>query len=205
MRQPVGKDCFVAISYRICFASLSATNLARFASSSCLTFPVYFYIGHLDHLIRPMGSRMNHTHITLERLYLFMGRWENNRFAEDEGFSSKRNYIKLIKYILIAGFIIVGVVVLSVYIQRSGLNVEIIDRSEVMGTMQTVSIKVSNNNFNTLSDVSVQFGDRGQIQEIGNMGPFASVMITPPGSNELNFSKVTVTANEGDIQVIKSR
>ena len=134
-----------------------------------------------------------------------MGRWENNRFAEDEGFSSKRNYIKLIKYILIAGFIIVGVVVLSVYIQRSGLNVEIIDRSEVMGTMQTISIKVSNNNFNTLSDVSVQFGDRGQIQEIGNMGPFASVMITPPGSNELNFSKVTVTANEGDIQVIKSR
>ena len=97
------------------------------------------------------------------------------------------------------------VVVLSVYIQGSGLNVEIIDRSEVMGTMQTVSIKVSNNNFNTLSDVSVQFGDRGQIQEIGNMGPFASVMITPPGSNELNFSKVTVTANEGDIQVIKSR
>ena len=152
-----------------------------------------------------MGSRMNHTHITLERLYLFMGRWENNRFAEDEGFSSKRNYIKLIKYILIAGFVIVGVVVLSVYIQGSGLNVEIIDRSEVMGTMQTISIKVSNNNFNTLSDVSVQFGDRGQIQEIGNMGPFASVMITPPGSNELNFSKVTVTANEGDIQVIKSR
>ena len=94
MRQPVGKDCFVAIANRICCASL---------------------------LIRPMGSRMNHTHITLERLYLFMGRWENNRFAEDEGFSSKRNYIKLIKYILIAGFIIVGVVVLSVYIQRSGL------------------------------------------------------------------------------------
>jgi hypothetical protein len=55
-----------------------------------------------------MGNRMNHTHITLERLYLFMGRWENNRFAEDEGFSGKRNYIKLIKYILIAGFVIVG-------------------------------------------------------------------------------------------------
>jgi hypothetical protein len=134
-----------------------------------------------------------------------MGRWENNRFAEDEGFSRKKNYIKLIKYTIIAGFVIVGVVVLSVYIQRSGLNVEIIDRSEVMGTMQTVSVKVSNNNFNSLNDVSVQFGDRGQTQKIGNMGPFASVMITPPGSNELNFSKVTVTANEGDIQVIKSR
>jgi hypothetical protein len=134
-----------------------------------------------------------------------MGRWENNRFADDEGFSRKRNYIKIIKYIIIAGFVIVGVVVLSVYIPRSGLNVEIIERSEVMGTMQTVSVRVSNNNFDTLNNVSVQFGDREQIQQIGNMGPFASVMITPPRSTELNFSRVTVTANEGDIQVTKSR
>lgn len=134
-----------------------------------------------------------------------MGRWKNNRFADDEGFSRKRNYIKIIKYIIIAGFVIVGIVVLSVYIPRSGLNVEIIERSEVMGTMQTISVKISNNNFDTLSGVSVQFGDRGQIQQIGNMGPFASVMITPPGNTELNFTKVTVTANEGDIQVTKSR
>jgi hypothetical protein len=134
-----------------------------------------------------------------------MGRWENNRFADDEGFSRKRNYIKIIKYIIIAGFVIVGIVVLSVFIPRSGLNVEIIERSEVMGTMQTVSVRISNNNFDTLSGVSVQFGDRGQIQQIGNMGPFASVMITPPGNTELNFTMVTVTANEGDIQVTKSR
>ena len=130
-----------------------------------------------------------------------MGRWENNRFADDEGFSSKRNYIRIIKYVIVAGFITVGVVVLSVYIPRSGLNVEIVERSEVMGTMQTVSVRISNNDFDTLNNVSVQFGDRGQIQQIGNMGPFASVMITPPGSAELNFTKVTVTANDGDIQV----
>jgi hypothetical protein len=130
-----------------------------------------------------------------------MGRWENNRFADDEGFSSKRNYIRIIKYVIVAGFITVGVVVLSVYIPRSGLNVEIVERSEVMGTMQTVSVRISNNDFDTLKNVSVQFGDRGQIQQIGNMGPFASVMITPPGSTELNFTKVTVTANDGDIQV----
>jgi hypothetical protein len=74
-----------------------------------------------------------------------------------------------------------------------------------MGTMQTVSVRVSNNNFDTLNDVSVQFGDGGQIQQIGNMGPFSSIMITPPKSTELNFTKVTVTANEGDIQVTKSR
>ena len=134
-----------------------------------------------------------------------MGRWENNRFADDEGFSSKRNYIRIIKYVIVAGFITVGVVVLSVYIPRSGLNVEIVERSEVMGTMQTVSVRISNNDFDTLNNVSVQFGDRGQIQQIGNMGPFASVMITPPGSAELNFTKVTVTANDGDIQVNKFR
>ena len=134
-----------------------------------------------------------------------MERWENNRFADDAGFSSKRNYIRIIKYIIVAGFITVGVVVLSVYIPRSGLNVEIVERSEVMGTMQTVSVRISNNDFDTLNNVSVQFGDRGQIQQIGNMGPFASVMITPPGSAELNFTKVTVTANDGDIQVNKFR
>lgn len=94
-----------------------------------------------------------------------MGRWENNHFAEDEGFSSKRNYVKIAKYALVAGFVIVAVVVLSVYIPRSGLYVEIIERSEVMGTMQTVSVRVSNNNFDTLTDVSVQFDDQGQIQD----------------------------------------
>jgi hypothetical protein len=134
-----------------------------------------------------------------------MGRWENSRFTEDDGFTKKRNYIKIIKYVIIVGFVILGVVVLSVYIPRSGLNVEIVERSEVMGTMQTVSVRVSNNNFDSLNDVSVQFGDGGQIQQIGNMGPFSSVMITPPKSTELNFTKVTVTANEGDIRVTKSR
>jgi hypothetical protein len=75
-----------------------------------------------------------------------MGRWENNRFADDDSFTKRRNYIKIIKYVIIAGFVIVAVVVLSVYISRSGLNVEIVERSEVMGTMQTVSVRVSNFN-----------------------------------------------------------
>ena len=74
-----------------------------------------------------------------------------------------------------------------------------------MGTMQTISVKISNNNFGPLSNVEVQFGDGGQIQQIGDMGPFSSVMITPPESTELNFTKVTVTANEGEIQVTKLR
>jgi hypothetical protein len=47
--------------------------------------------------------------------------------------------------VIIVGFIIVAVVVLSIFIPRSGLNVEIIERSEVMGTMQTVSVRISIN------------------------------------------------------------
>ncbi|MPZ07936.1 MAG: hypothetical protein GEU26_16230 [Nitrososphaeraceae archaeon] len=100
------------------------------------------------------------------------GRWKNNHFAEDEGFSSKRNYVKIVKYALVTGFVIVAVVVLSVYIPRSGLNVEIIERSEVMGTMQTVSVRVSNNNFDTLNDVSVQFDDQGKFSRLGTWDHF---------------------------------
>ncbi|MGI0044181.1 MAG: hypothetical protein ACRD47_10760 [Nitrososphaeraceae archaeon] len=81
----------------------------------------------------------------------------------------------------------------------------IIERSEVMGTMQTISVKISNNNFSTLNDVKVQFGDQGQVQPIGSMGPFSSVMITPPDTDNLNFDKVIVTANNGEVYTTKSR
>ena len=98
-----------------------------------------------------------------------------------------------------------GVVVLSVFIPRSGLNVEVIERSEVMGTMQTVSVRISNNNFGTLNNVEVQFGDQGPVESVGDMGPFSSVMITPPDADSLNFDKVIVTASNGQVQTIRSR
>src|SRR5919106_5512453 len=139
-------------------------------------------------------------HIKLYCVLLNMGRWDSGKGV---GFPRiGRNYVKIAKYVIATGFVIVAVVVLLVFIPRSGLNVEIVERSEVMGTMQTVSVRISNNNFDTLNGVSVQFGEQGQIQQIGNMGPFASAMITPPESAELNFTKVTVTANGGDIQVV---
>jgi hypothetical protein len=132
-----------------------------------------------------------------------MGRWDSGRGV---GFPRiGRNYVRIAKYVIAAGFVIVAVVVLLVFIPRSGLNVEIIERSEVMGTMQTISVKISNNNFGTLNDVEVQFGDQGEIQSIGNMGPFSSVMITPPDVDALNFDRVIVTANNGEVQTIKSR
>ena len=94
------------------------------------------------------------------------------------------------------------VVVLSVFIPRSGLNIEIIERNEVMGTMQTVSMKILNNDFGSLNNVEVQFDDQGQVQPIGDMTPFSSVMITPP---DLNFDTILVKANDGEVEVIKSR
>jgi hypothetical protein len=134
-----------------------------------------------------------------------MGRWDSGR-GVGTGFPRiGRNYIRFAKYAIFVGFVIVAVVVLSVFIPRSGLNVEIIERNEVMGTMQTVSVRISNNNFGTLDNVEVQFGDQGQVQSIGNMGPFSSVMLTPPDADNLNFDRVIVTANNGEVQTTKSR
>jgi hypothetical protein len=131
-----------------------------------------------------------------------MGRWDSTgiRFP-----NTRRSYIRIAKYVIIAGFIIVTVVVLSVFIPRSGLNVEIIERSEVMGTMQTVSVKISNNNFGSLNNVEVQFDDQERVQPIGDMGPFSSVMITPPDPDNLDFDRIIVTANDGEVEVIKSK
>jgi hypothetical protein len=132
-----------------------------------------------------------------------MGRWDSGIGARFP--SIKGNYIRIAKYVIIAGFIVVAVVVLSVFIPRSGLNVEIIERSEVMGTMQTISVRISNNNFNTLNNVEVQFGEQDGVQSIGDMGPFSSIMITPPDPNNLDFDRVIVTANNGEVETIKSR
>lgn len=131
-----------------------------------------------------------------------MGRWDSTgiRFP-----NTRRSYIRIAKYVIIAGFIIVTVVVLSVFIPRSGLNVEIIERSEVMGTMQTVSVKISNNNFGSLNNVEVQFDDQERVQPIGDMGPFSSVMITPPDPDNLDFDRIIVRANDGEVEVIKSK
>lgn len=131
-----------------------------------------------------------------------MGRWDN----EFDGFGGggirpRRNYIRIAKFVILVGFIIVAVVVLSVFIPRAGLNVEIIERGGIIGS---IVVKINNNNFDTLNDVMVQFGEQGKIQRIDKMGPFSSVMITPE-SQELNFDKVIVKANNGKIETIKFR
>lgn len=138
-----------------------------------------------------------------------MGRWDgidNNNPYEYGGSDGggeggkKRNWLKLIRRIILIGFAIVAVVVLYVYFTTSGLNIEIIQRG---GPVETVSVKLSNNNFFSINNVTVQF-DSEQAQRLGNMGPFASIFVTPE-SGSSNFKQVMVEANNGEIQLLKNR
>jgi hypothetical protein len=132
-----------------------------------------------------------------------MGRWDNQGSGGGEWVGNRRrNYARIAKYVILGGFIVVAVVVLGVFIPRSGLNIEIRELSE--GMIQTISVRISNNNLDTLRDVTVQFGEQGRIQSIGTMGPFTSVLITPD-PKDLNFDKVIVTGNDGNVQSIKFR
>ena len=100
------------------------------------------------------------------------------------------------------GFIVVAAVVLTVFISRSGVNIEIREQTE--GAIQTISIRISNNNFDTLRNVTVQFGEQGAVQNLGTMAPFSSVMVTP-NQQDINFEKIIVRGNDGSVSITKSR
>jgi hypothetical protein len=137
-----------------------------------------------------------------------MGRWDEPFAGSGSGGGSgiprRWNRIRITKLAIRVGFIIVAVVFLSVFIPRYGLNIEIIQRSEAAGAIQTISVKITNNNIVSLNNVIVQFGEKGRIQQIGNMGPFSSVMITPE-PQDMNFDKIIVKADNGKIQSVKFR
>jgi hypothetical protein len=131
-----------------------------------------------------------------------MGRWEDEYGDTFGKFPKKRrNWLKIGKFAILGGFIIVAAVLLSVFIPRAGLSIEVIERSGIVGS---VSVKVNNNNFNILNDVSVQFGEQGKVQTIGDMGPFSSVLVNPE-SEEMNYDRIIVKANNGEVQAIKFR
>ncbi len=132
-----------------------------------------------------------------------MGRWDDDRQPrrdEDRRPRKNRNLPKLIKKVIYLGFIIVAVVVLAVFIPRAGLNIEVIHRT---GDIETTSTKISNNNFYPLQNVTIQF-DNGKVQGIGDLGPFATIMISPETQNT-NFERIIVKANNGQIESIKNR
>lgn len=129
-----------------------------------------------------------------------MGRWDN-----DAGRTSPlRLNKKKIKYIMLGGIVVVAIVVLSVFIPRAGLNVEIIERNDAMHSVKTISIKVNNNSPQEIKDVMVQFGDSGKLHSFGNLVPFSGIYITPE-PDEMNFDRVIVSANGGNIKTIKYR
>ncbi|HSF01061.1 MAG TPA: hypothetical protein VLA48_09235 [Nitrososphaeraceae archaeon] len=130
-----------------------------------------------------------------------MGRWDNNSYKRG---TTLRINKKKIKYIILGGFVVVAIVVLSVFIPRAGLTVEILERSEAMHSVKTISVKVNNNNPQEIKDVIVQFGENGKQHTFGNIGPFGAIFITPD-PDELNFDKVIVSANGGSIQTVKLR
>ena len=77
------------------------------------------------------------------------------------------------------------------FIPRAGLSIEVIERGGIVGS---VTVKINNNNLNTLKDVSVQFGEQGKIQMIGDMGPFSSVFVNPE-TEEMDYDRIIVKAN----------
>jgi len=131
-------------------------------------------------------------------IYHNVGRWDN-----DSGRTPPlRLNQKKIKYIMFGGMVIVAIVVLSVFIPRAGLNIEIIERNEAMHSVKTITVKVNNNSPQEIRDVMVQFGDKGKVHSFGNIGPFSAIFITPE-NDELNFDRVTVSANGGNIKTVK--
>ena len=100
--------------------------------------------------------------------------------------------------------VVVVAIVLTIILSRGGIYIDIIEREEGMGTLQTLIVRISNNNFNSLNDVTVQFGEDGKAQTIGDMGAFSSVTITPP-PEDMDFENIIVRANNGQVQVVKSR
>jgi hypothetical protein len=129
-------------------------------------------------------------------------KWDEDKFQENS-FRGKvrRNYIKIAKVGIIVGFVVVALVVLSVFLPRVGVSIEIIERGGLIGS---VTAKVSNNNFDSLNDVVVQFGEEGIPQNLGNIGPFASVF-SSPNPSELEFDRIILTANDGEVRVVKYR
>jgi hypothetical protein len=129
-------------------------------------------------------------------------RWDEDKF-QDDGLRGKvrRNYIKIAKVGIILGFIVVALVVLSVFLPRVGVSVEIIERG---GLISSVTAKISNNNLDSLNNVVVQFGENGIPQNLGNIGPFASVF-SSPNPSELEFDRIILVANDGDVRMVKYR
>jgi len=128
--------------------------------------------------------------------------WDDQYGAGYRG-RKRRNWARIAKFAIIGGFVVLAAVMTAFFIPRAGLYLEIIQRSEVIGTMQTVRVSITNNSLETMRDVAVQF-DGGRAIELGDLGPFQGRLLTPD-EEDLDFTTVTATANEGAVTVTKHR
>ncbi|HEX5920681.1 MAG TPA: hypothetical protein VFY55_02770 [Nitrososphaeraceae archaeon] len=130
-----------------------------------------------------------------------MGRWDDD-WHYDRKDKKKRDWIRIARYAIYGGFAIVAIVVLLVFIPRAGLTVEIFETGE---DLSTISIKINNNNPHEIHDVIVAFDNNtGKKQIYNSMAPFSSIFVTPE-KEDLDFQKITVTADNGKLHTIKYR
>ena len=131
-----------------------------------------------------------------------MGRWDDGDWHYDRKDKKKRDWIRIARYAIYGGFAIVAIVVLLVFIPRAGLTVEIFETGE---ELSTISIKINNNNPHVIHDVTITFDDNtGKKQIYNSMTPFSSIFVTPE-KEDLDFQKITVSADNGKLQTLKYR
>jgi len=138
-----------------------------------------------------------------------LGRWDDeeknyDRYRQGYGRGKGRIGARGVRRIIFIGFAILGIVMISFFVSRAGLHVALHERGEAIGTVQVVSAQISNNSFETLRNVTVQFGNNNPVQPIGDMGPFSGVLVSPEG-DDFEFDRVIVTANDGAVSVVHYR
>jgi hypothetical protein len=136
-----------------------------------------------------------------------MGRWDDEEKGYDryrEGTGKRWISARGIRRIIFIGFAILGIFLISFFASRAGLHVALHERGEAIGTVQVITAQISNNSFDTLQNVTVQFGDNNPVQQVGDMGPFSGILVSPEG-DDYQFDRVTVTANDGAISVVEYR
>ena len=130
-----------------------------------------------------------------------LGGWDDDWQFNRKGRKS-RDWIRIARYGIYGGFAIVAIVVLLVFIPRAGLTVEIFETGE---TLSTISIKINNNNLQEIHNITLVFDDDYKNKQVFNsIAPFSAIFVTPE-RDDLNFKKITVTADNGKLKTVKYR
>ena len=131
-----------------------------------------------------------------------LGEWDDDDWQFSHKGKKTRDWIRIARYGIYGGFAIVAIVVLLVFIPRAGLTVEIFETGE---TLSTISIKINNNNLQEIHNITLVFDDDYKNKQVFNsIAPFSAIFVTPD-KDDLNFKKITVTADNGKLKTVKYR